>query len=800
MERYICIHGHFYQPPRENPWLESVELQDSAYPYHDWNERIAAECYGPNTASRILDRENRIVKIVNNYARMSYNFGPTLLRWMQEKSPDCYARVIAADKESQERFSGHGSALAQGYNHAILPLMSSRDRVTQVRWGIRDFEARFGRKPEGMWLPEAAVDIETLDILAEHGILFTVLAPHQASRVRPLAVNGDGADWSDVSGGRIDPTRVYLQRLPSGRTISLFFYDGPVSRAVAFERLLTDGEKFAGRLLSAVNDGRDWPQLVHIATDGETYGHHHKMGEMALSYALEHIEEKKLARITNYGEFLEKHPARCEVEIFENSSWSCVHGIERWRSDCGCNSGRAGWHQKWRAPLREALDWLRDRIAPLFEQKARELFNDPWAARDAYIELVLDRSSPSVNRFLEQHARRALNEHERVVGLKLLELQRHAMLMYTSCGWFFDELSGLETVQVLQYAGRAIQLGEEVLGEKLESDFLDRLEKAPSNIPEHRNGRVCYEKLVRPAVVDLQRVAAHYAVASLFESYEDKTRVYGYQVERQDGRVLTAGKAKLAVGWMRVTDEITGERADLSYGTLHIGDHNITGGIRGYHGFANYKSMVRDVTEAFQRADIPEVIRRLDKDFLELTYSLRSLFREEQRKILRSVLASTLADAEAVYRQLYEHNAPLLRFLIDLEIPLPKPFLEAAGLVLNAHLRRAFEARPVDIARIKTLLDEAARARVTLDKDGLSFTLEATIESLFEDLAKAPGDEKLIATLKEILEIHRKLPFDVNLWRVQNVYWDLLRRAEPDVKRNADFIQLGGALGIRAAA
>lgn len=802
MERYVCIHGHFYQPPRENPWLESVELQDSAYPYHDWNERITAECYGPNTASRILDGQNRIVKIVNNYARISYNFGPTLLRWMQEKSPGCYAGVLAADKESQARFGGHGSALSQAYNHAILPLMNRRDRVTQVKWGLRDFEARFGRKAEGMWLPEAAVDLETLDILAEHGVQFTVLAPHQASRVRPLETAGGppNGEWTDVSGGRIDPTRVYQQKLKSGRSMNLFFYDGPVSRGVAFEKLLTNGERFAGRLLSAFNDGRDWPQLVHIATDGETYGHHHKMGEMALTYALEHIAEKNLAKLTNYGEFLEKSPARCEVEIFENSSWSCAHGIERWRSDCGCNSGRAGWNQKWRQPLRDALDWLRDELAPRFEQKARELLKDPWQARDEYIELVLDRSQGSVSRFLEKHAKRALNEHERVSVMKLLELQRHAMLMYTSCGWFFDELSGIETVQVMMYAGCAIQFAEEVLGERFEGRFLELLEKAPSNLPEHQNGRACYEKFVKPSFVDLQKVAAHYAGAALFESFPDQARVYSYLVDRQDGRVLTAGKAKLALGWVRVTHEITGESADLSFGALHFGDHNITGGIRAYHGFANYKSMVRDVQEAFQKADIPDVIRRLDSDFGELTYSLRSLFREEQRKILKLVLESTLSDAEAVYRQLYEHNAPLLRFLIDLKIPLPKPFLEAAGLVLNANLRRAFETQPLDTARIRSLLEESKRANVSLDKEGLSYALEATIERMFDQFAKEPKNEALLQTLREVMEIHRGLPFDVNLWRVQNVYWDLLGKAEPEVKKSPDFVQLGGALGIKAAA
>ena len=793
MERYVCIHGHFYQPPRENPWLEAVELQDSAFPYHDWNERITAECYGPNTASRILDAEGRITQIVNNYARISSNFGPTLLRWMQESEPECYARILAADVESRERFSGHGSALAQAYSHPILPLMNRRDRVTQVVWGKRDFEARFGRAPEGMWLPETAVDLETLSILAEQGIRFTILAPHQAGRVRPI----EGGDWSDVSGARIDPTRAYLQRLPEGRSIAIFFYDGPVSRAVAFEKLLGNGEGFAGRLASIFNDARDWPQLAHIATDGETYGHHHRHGEMALSYALEHIASSGLARITNYGEFLEKFPPRHEVEIIENTSWSCVHGIERWRSACGCSSGRPGWHQKWRAPLRTALDSLRDGIAPLWEEKARAFLREPWTARDDYVSAVLDRSAENVSRFLEKHAARPLAEQDRVTALKLLELQRHALLMFTSCGWFFDEISGLETVQVLQYAACAIQIAEEVLGERFEGRFLEQLEQAPSNVPEHGNGRVTYEKLAQPSVVDLRKVAAHYAVASLFESFGEKTKVYSYLVERHDSRVETAGKAKLAIGWARVTHELTGEAAELSYGALHFGDHNITGGIRGYRGFANYKTMIHDVAEAFARADMPEVIRRLDKDFLELGFSLRSLFRDEQRRVLDAVLASTLAEAESVYRSLYEHNAPLLRFLVDLGSPLPRTLREAASLVLHANLRRAFEAEAMDLEAVGAVLDEARKLRLGLDGEVLAYSLQTTLERMAERYAREPGDAELLAKLRAVLELHERLPFDVNLWRVQNVYWDLLR-SSPELKASASFLEVGGALGIRA--
>jgi alpha-amylase/alpha-mannosidase (GH57 family) len=530
MERYICIHGHFYQPPRENPWLEAIEVQDSAYPYHDWNEKITAECYATNAKSRILDERDRIIQIVNNYAKISFNLGPTLLAWLEEKAPDVYDAILEADQEGQKAFSGHGSALAQAYNHMILPLANSQDKYTQVLWGVRDFEHRFGRKPEGMWLPETAVDLETLDIMAEHGIRFTILAPHQAHRIRRV---GDER-WKEVVGAKIDPTMAYILNLPSGRSIVLFFYDGPISRAVAFEGLLKSGESFVQRLVGGFSEKRTWPQIVHIATDGETYGHHHRFGDMALAFAIQSIESKNLARLTNYGEYLEKCPPTHEVEIFENTSWSCGHGVERWRSDCGCNSGRhPDWHQAWRAPLRGALDWLRDSLAPQYETGARQFLKDPWGARDDYIQIILDRSPENVEDFLKEHATRMLHEEEKVTVLKLLELQRHTMLMYTSCGWFFDELSGIETVQVIRYAGRAIQLAQEVSGDALESRFLELLSDAKSNIKKKSDGGQIYEKFVKSAMVSLKKVAAHYAMSSLFEEYTQRTPIYCYTVDQE---------------------------------------------------------------------------------------------------------------------------------------------------------------------------------------------------------------------------------------------------------------------------
>src|SRR5581483_7125872 len=487
-------------------------------------------------------------------------------------------------------------------------------------------------------------------------------------------------------------------------SISLFFYDGPISQAVAFEKLLDNGEKFAKRLLGAFSDARTWPQLSHIATDGETYGHHHRHGEMALAYALYYIDSKKLARLTNYGEFLEKFPPTHEVQIYENTSWSCVHGIERWRSNCGCNSGRIGWNQEWRKPLREALDWLRDTINPAFEQLASTLLRDPWAARDGYIDVVLDRSPEARQRFGEEHFLRELSHDEQVIVWKLMELQRHAMLMYTSCGWFFDELSGIETVQVIQYAGRVVQLAEQLFGEPMEQQFLEKLSAAKSNLPEYGDGANIYKKYVKPSIVDLEKVGAHYSISSLFAPYGERTDIFSYAVKRIDYHTRDAGKMRMALGRASFTSKVTEECEELTFWVVHFGDHNVAGGVRKFEDASTYQNLLESISDAFSRVDIPEVVRLLDRRFGEKTYSLRSLFRDEQRRILRTILSTTVAEAEAAYLQLYEHHAALMRFLSSLGTPVPREFTAAVEYAINSLLRRACAADVLDGERLRDLL------------------------------------------------------------------------------------------------
>ncbi len=776
--RFICIHGHFYQPPRENPWLETVETQDSATPYHDWNERVTAECYGPNASSRILDARERIVKIVNNYAAISFNFGPTLLSWLEQQQPETYAAILDADRASGERFGGHGSAIAQAYNHMILPLANARDQRTQVRWGLRDFEKRFGRKAEAMWLPETAVDVASLEALAAEGIVFTILEPHQALRWRKI---GDDA-WIEQAGA-IDPTMPYRCNLPSGRSIDLFFYDGPISRAVAFERLLVRGEDFAHRLLGAFKEGPPRPQLVNIATDGETYGHHHRKGDMALAYALDYIDEQKLSRIMNYGQFLAEVPPTHQVEIVERTAWSCDHRLGRWERDCGCSTGgNAGWNQQWRTPLRAALDWLRDECITIFENHGAGVLHDPWDARDDYISVVLDRSEDNVDRFLARHV---VDESGNVTALELLEMQRNAMLMYTSCGWFFNDISGIETVQVLHYAGRVIQLAEEVSGRSLELAFLERLASAHSNLPQHGDGRQIYEREVRPMRIDLRRVAAHYAVASLFDNFAHDDRVYCYRVGQNDFESFRAGRAKMAIGSITVTSLITREESSFEFTVIHLGETELTGGVRPAAKLEYYEAMKRDLSEDLRVNGISSVIRVLDEYFAGVPLlSIRALFRDEQRRILNMLCDTTLSEAESAFRQLHERYDPLMRFHAALGVPLPKVLRTAAEFDVNMQVRRMAAADDLPLGDLESRLRESRDEQVVLDETTL-MSLTQAVERAAGAFSRNPDNLELLERWETLVAIVRGAGVGVDLRRPQNEYYRLKKTVRPVTAANA---------------
>ncbi|HKK26987.1 MAG TPA: DUF3536 domain-containing protein [Gemmatimonadota bacterium] len=808
MSRYVCIHGHFYQPPRENPWLEAVERQPSAAPYHDWNERITIECYRPNATARILDGHGRIERIVSNYERISFNVGPTLMAWLREREPEVHAAILEADERSRRRFSGHGSAIAQVYNHAILPLADERHRRTQVRWGLRDFERRFGRPPEGMWLPETAVDVPTLETLAAEGLRFTILAPHQARRVRALG----GGEWKAVDEKSLETGRAYLQRLPSGRSIALFFYRGSLARGVAFDGLLESGRAFGERLLEVAREpAPGGVRLAHLAADGESYGHHHRFGEMALASALARVGEAEDVRLTNYAEFLERHPPEHEVEIAEETSWSCVHGIERWRSDCGCHTGgEEGWSQAWRAPLREAMDGLRDDVAPRWDQAAADVLHDPEEAVLDYVDVVLDRSDGAVDAFLDRHARGEPTDERRVRALRLLELERHLQLMYTSCGWFFNDLAGIETLQVLAYAARAVDLGRRCLQgmEEVEADFLETLAGARSNRPEKGSGRELWEREVLPRRADARDAAAHWAVRRAVRGPAPGGRFYAWRIEESEGRTVRTGAALLRVGRGSVLSLGTREDVDLRWGVLRLGELSLACGVR--------PAAPEGVGDAAGDADPPEAraaravedgdltaaLGLLEDGFPGGLRSIRDLWPDERRELVEGLASDAMETTVGVARATFERRAPLLRAMTDAGLGLPAVWEAAAALVFRELLGEILREDRPERSRVADLLERAGKLGVKLPAPESRRVARAALDEAADGFAEAPLEAGRLERLADTFSSVRALPFEVGWRRAQDRWWEVRERldgseAEPPAGEWLErFRELGEALGF----
>jgi alpha-amylase/alpha-mannosidase (GH57 family) len=799
--KYICIHGHFYQPPRENAWLEVIEQQESAAPFHDWNERINFECYATNAVARILDTDNKIVNIYNNYSRMSFNIGATLLSWMEVADPDTYKLIQKADKDSQKKYRGHGSAVAQAHSHLILPLANQNDKVTQVYWGLKDFESRFGRFPEGMWLAETAVNTESLEVLAAHGVSYTILAPRQAKAFKRL----DVAKWEDVENENIETRRPYLCKLPSGKTINLFFYNGNISQGVAFEGLLNSGKAFAQRLLNGF-DNNDEPQLVNIATDGESYGHHHRLGEMALADCLNYIEEKSFAKLTNYAEYLEMFPPQYEAQIHENSSWSCVHGVERWRSDCGCNtgSGYGKWHQRWRGPLRFALNWLRDQLIPVFEEEASKYVRDPWAVRNEYIAVLLDRTEENIDKFMEQHASRLLTKREKVHLFRLLEMQRNAILMFSSCGWFFDEISGLETTQILQYACRAIHYAKQVADLDLEQEFTFRLSQAPSNLPQFVDGGGVYDANVKPAHVDLMRVGMHYAASSLFEKYPEKLEFFNYIATSEFFERIESGNQILAIGRTTVRSKITHSEKNFSFAVLYLGQLNIIGNISLNMEQNLFDEMYERSSKAFKEVNLADVIGALQQYFGPEKFTIWQLFKEEKQRIINKITEKNLLSVEASFRKIYENNYQLMSGLLVSNVAIPEAFKSAVQYVLNIDLKNFFMGDSLAINELKRILNEFQKWNISFSDEG-AFKLAASERINFELKTIDSGGMTFgkLQSLNEVLNILNHMKVKPNVWKSQTLYFDLLKqfdsrlRPYPNPEWKKEFLKLGDLLNVK---
>ena len=792
--KYICIHGHFYQPPRENAWLEVIEVQDSAHPYHDWNERINAECYDPNAASRILGQDGVIKKITNNYAKISFNFGPTLLSWMELNAKETYEGILEADRESLKYFGGHGSALAQVYNHIIMPLANARDKETQVIWGIRDFERRFKRKPEGMWLAETAVDYATLEVLAAHHIKFTILAPRQAKAIQKVGEE----KWTDVDESTVNTRKAYLCKLPSGKTIYLFFYEGNISQGIAFNGLLNDGKRFAENLVNGIDKNDTGPQLVHVATDGETYGHHHKHGEMALAFCLDYIEKDKQANLINYGQFLDKFPTEYEAQIIEDSSWSCVHGVERWRSDCGCNSGK-GYHQKWRGPLREALDWLRDSVEHIFEKEGGTVLENPWHARNEYINVVLNRSDETVQAFLQHHALPNASENK---ILRILEMQRHAMLMYTSCGWFFDEISGIETIQVMQYACRVVQLASQIGGIDLEPEFIQRLEKAPSNTQE--NGAIVYKKLVVPARTNLKRVGMHFAVSAIFEEEPESLTIFNYSTSNESFIKKEAGEQKLVLSITKVKSLVTKSEKKFAFAVIYLGKHNIIGNISLEMQPDEFAGMQFRMVKAFEEGRLGDVMGIMQQYFGPEKYTIWQMFADEKRKILDMIAQQSLKDLESSLRRTYDTDYTLVNALSNNNLPIPNAYRTTFEYILNADLVNCFQKEKINIKEMERISLELTRWSLKIE-DPVKISRLAS-ESIFEEIKRVGadvGNVKRLQRLNRVFPLLEKFNLDPNFYKSQNLYFEISTEGKKGTETpewHEQFVALGFNLGVKVEA
>ncbi len=809
--KYLCVHGHFYQPPRENPWLEIIEIQKSARPYHDWNERITRECYGPNTRSRLHGRDDRILKLINNFEYMSFNFGPTLISWLEAKHPWIYSQILKADRKSQEKYAGHGNALAQVYNHIIMPLASTRDKLTQIRWGKTDFRHRFGRDPEGMWLAETAVDLETLDLMAKEGIRFTILSPTQAKSIRPLAKRSpkggkapDPGPWQDVSGGKIDTTRPYRVVL-NGKDrsfIDVFFYDGPLSKSIAYEKVLASGEDLLARIHRIFDTYNDGPRLVNVATDGESYGHHFKFGEMALSWLFNRVEGENEIFLTNYGQFLELFPPEKEVELFENSAWSCSHGVGRWYRDCGCSVGRnPSWNQKWRGPLREGMDWLSKELASIFERQAQRLLKDPWRARDDYIKVLLDPSDKGKAGFIGRNSSGIQSDEQKTELFQLMESQRMSLYMFTSCGWFFDDISGLEATQVLMYASRAMELVREWSSVELENGFMNFLFQAKSNDPSYGNGGKIYQERVKPSRIDPSFAAAHYAIASLVE--ELSLDHYPFPPLK---RVLYERRFKdsgvhLCIGEISISEEKTGRKFRKGYLAFRRKGSDlgcIVGSSPGI-GLEQMSDEIRNSLEDFSYEILEQIFKKHVPEFKK--FFLKDLIPDAKKFIIKG-LADDLDRLAKKWIGAHEESIGEVLEMLQEADQHPSHFLR--GFFYLPFLKGLYDRLMPDTEKNeidwKDLTDLASLCE---PPSFHALSKEPAINQFLRQQMDSFADTGSIVFLKNMINFLifiRNLDVEPDLWECQNLFYDL--RQDPKFIHSLDpdvlilFRELGAALGF----
>jgi alpha-amylase/alpha-mannosidase (GH57 family) len=768
--KFVCIHAHFYQPPRENPWLDAIEPQKTAAPFKDWNERVSAECYGPNAYARILNEKGQIEKIVNNFSKISFNVGPTLLIWMQQKAPDVYQAVLEADKESQTHFGGHGSALAQSYNHMIMPLASREDKITQTIWGIKDFEYRFKRKPEGMWLPETAVDCETLGIMADLGIKFTILAPRQAKKFRAL----NQTEWIDTPDETVDTTVPYIVNLPSGNSINVFFYNHGLSHDIAFGDLLKSGDHFVNSIIETFpKKSLAESQLVHVATDGETYGHHNKFSEMALAYTLKEIQSREDCQLTNYAQFLAENPPQFEAQIVENTSWSCAHGIERWQSDCGCHTGgEPSWNQAWRKPLRESLDRLRQNITPQFRRLGKELLMDPWDARNDYIHVVLEPSLENRNNFFNRHEVRSFSEMEKSVVLKLMEMQRQSMLMATSCGWFFNDISGIETVQILLYAGRTLELAGELFEDAGEKEFLEILKTAVSNDLKEKNGQDIYRRALEKSKITAQDLGGSLVELVLINPKNAPNKLFHYLVETFKIKSVKEGEGAVAYGYGRLRSEITWESSRFFFCEIQ-GQEDYKIFIKPCKNESAYKKIETEFKRRLEKDGINATLKRLTTDWEDLLYTPSTAFAISAETLIQKEFKEKLSEVVRLFEPVSAMINELNHRCRDTKEEMPKSLAPLVDLNRQIQWMSFLENDDLTFSQMETFLKN--RDQEIAKSETFKEPLQKKLERLVAHLKSKPDNVDNIKKLEIWLDFLMSAETKIDLWKAQNTTYEIAK-------------------------
>ncbi len=754
----FVVHGHFYQPPRENPWTGILDREPSAAPHHDWNERVFLECYRSNAYARILDERGRVLRIVNNYEHMSFNFGPTILSWMEAHHPITYGRILHADAVSRER-RGFGNALAQAYNHTILPLDHPRDARTQVRWGLIDFKKRFGRKADGMWLPETAASDDVLAILAEEGVGFTILSPYQAARTRELG----STQWSRVPPRSNRPYR-WLHHDGSGRFVDIFFFDAGKAKEVAFERALSTSQRFMDMLAAGTSD------VAAIATDGETYGHHFIYGDRTLAHAFEREGPHRGVEFTNYAVVRSESIPTHEVELVEGgSAWSCAHGVGRWSRDCGCSSGGGpGQHQRWRAPLRAALAWLRDQTHEVYEEEASALLADPWDARDAYAE-VMHEGPATFEKWSRRFSRKNLSNDDLIRTRTLLEMERQSLLMFTSCAWFHHDVSGIETAQVLKYASRCMDFMEELGRPPVESSFLEALQDAESYIPDEGTGSDVYRRAVSRARVTPKRAVAHIGIESLLEEPANGGRIGGHSFELARFERGQSGPFTLSCGWVKLISESTSRPYQLAFAALHLGGIDFYGTVTDRIGKEAFPELSRNLLDALDESSLPSIVRRMHEIFGPEEFQLTDLLPEGAESLANKVFESLVSRFSEAYANLYRDHGRTLDMLHGAGFKLPAELRAAAEFTLKQRFqeeiaRQGQSQDPGAYWHAIEIAQQVTASGYKIDRTEATRVFEHLVNRAVQQAVRT-GDE--VDAVRGLVDLIRKLALPVRFDQAQ---------------------------------